>query len=57
MPVPGMMEVEFEGPMGLPSVLLEVTPVLRETELDVVLPVAGPISVLLLSGALGVQGW
>jgi hypothetical protein len=52
-----MMEVEFEGPMGLPSVLLEVTPVLRETELDVVLPVAGPISVLLLSGALGVQGW
>lgn len=56
-PVPGMMEVEFEGPMGLSSVLLELTPVLRETELEVELPVAGPTSVLLLSGALGVQGW
>jgi hypothetical protein len=52
-----MVEVEFEGPMGLPSVLLEVTPMLRETELEVKLPVAGPTSVLLLSGTLGVQGW
>jgi hypothetical protein len=50
-----MEEVEFEGPMGLPSVLLELTPVLLETEL-VELPVAGPTSVLLLAGALGVQG-
>jgi hypothetical protein len=48
-----MEEVEFEGLMGLPSVLLELTPVLRETEL-VELPVAGPTSVLLLAGALGV---
>lgn len=56
MPVPGMMEVEFEGPMGLPCVL-ELTPVLKEMELEVELPVAGPTSVLLLSGALGVQGW
>ena len=55
MPLPGMEEVEFEGPMGLPSVLLELTPVLLETEL-VELPVAGPTSVLLLAGALGVQG-
>ena len=55
MPVPGMEEVEFEGPMGLPSVLLELAPVLRETEL-VELPVAGSTSVLLLAGALGVQG-
>ena len=55
MPVPGMEEVELEGPTGLPSVLLELTPMLRETEL-VELPVAGPTSVLLLAGALGVQG-
>lgn len=50
-----MEEVEFEGPMGLPSVLLELAPVLRETEL-MELPVAGPNSVLLLAGTLGVQG-
>lgn len=55
MPVPGKEEVEFEGPMGLPSVLLELAPVLRDTEL-LELPVAGPTSVLLLAGALGVQG-
>ena len=56
-PVLEMEEVEFEGPMGLPSVLLELTLVLWETEL-VELLVAGPISVLLLllAGALGVQG-
>ena len=54
-PVPRMEEVEFEGPMGLPSVLLELTPVLRETEL-VELPVAGPTTVLLLAGTLGVHG-
>lgn len=52
-PVPGMEEVELEGPMGLPSVL-ELAPVLRGME---ELPVAGPTSVLLLAGALGVQGW
>lgn len=57
MPVPGMMDVEFEGPMGLPSVLMELTPVLRETELEVELPVAGPTSVLPLAGTLWVQGW
>ena len=57
-PVPGMEEVEFEGPMGLPSVLLELEPVLRNTELEVELPVPGPASVvLLLAGALRVQGW
>lgn len=54
MPVPGREEVESEGPMGLPSVLLELAPVLRGTD---ELPVAGPTSVLLLAGALGVQGW
>ena len=53
-PVPGMEEVELEGPMGLPSVLLELAPVLRGTD---ELPVAGPTSVLLLAGTFGVQGW
>ena len=55
MPVPGMEEVEFAGPMGLLSVLLELAPVLMETELAE-LPVAGPTSVLLLAGTLWVQG-
>jgi len=56
-PVPGMEEVEFvEGLTGLPSVLLELAPVLRGTELEGELPVAGPTSLLLLAGALGVHG-
>jgi hypothetical protein len=56
-PVLGMMDVDFEGLTGLSSVLLELAPVLRGMELEVELPVAEPTSVLLLSGALGVQGW
>jgi hypothetical protein len=55
-PVPGMGEMEFEGLMGLSSVLLEGTPVLRETELELELPVDRLTPVLLLAGALGVQG-
>jgi hypothetical protein len=55
-PVPEREEVELEGLTGLPSVL-ELDPVLRETVLEVELPVAGPTSVLLLAGALGDQGW
>jgi hypothetical protein len=37
-------------------VLLEGTPVLRETELELELPVDRLTPVLLLAGALGVQG-
>jgi hypothetical protein len=52
-----MMDMDFEGLTGPSSVLLELAPVLRGMELEVELPVAEPTSVLLLSGALGVQGW
>jgi hypothetical protein len=55
-PVPEREEVELEGPTGLPSVLLELAPVLRETELVVELPVTRLTPVLLLAGTLGVKG-
>lgn len=56
MALPGRNEVVLEDPMGLPSVLLELAPVLNGMELELELPVAGPTSVLLLIAPLGMKG-
>jgi hypothetical protein len=51
--VPGREEVVLDESMGEASVLLELELVLEGTELEMAVPETGPISVLLLEGALG----
>jgi hypothetical protein len=51
--VPGREEVVLDESMGEASVLLELEPVLRGTELEMAVPETGPTFVLLLEGALG----